>query len=159
MKKVLCLLLVCILLAGCGSINININDDGKEETGKQTEKVTTPTINKSILVCSKMTESNVNFSTEMAYYFENDKVVKLGVKYVYDLSSYTQDQRNAWATVKMCEMEAMEEQLGMADCQEALDGTNYVVKGYANKLLEQATGSQSYLKSTFESQGWTCVVK
>ena len=153
--SIICLLLVCFLLVGCGVKKTNTETNTNTNTNTQTE------VKKQILICSLLTKQDtVNFTTEMAYYFENDKAVKLGVKYTYDLSKYTQTQRDAWATVKMCELDTITDDLGMTECQEALVGTDYLVKGYSAKLLAQSSGATlSQGKKQLEDAGWTCIVQ
>ena len=160
MKKimVLCLLLCCFFLAGCGDIIINDSNktNNKAETKKENQE---PKTTKAVLACTSDTKSSVNFNTVMTYYYENDKIVRLTVKYTYDLTSYTSEQRKAFAGSKMCEQEYLIEQLGMKDCKEELSGSSYIVEGDAEKLLKQATTPLDLTKSSFESQGWKCEVK
>ena len=141
MKKVLgvVLVLVCLLLAGCGT---------KETAAKD-----------AVLSCSKLTENTVDFVTEMVYYYSSGKIVKLGVNYEYDLSKYTDEQRQLFASAKMCETDAIKTQLGMVGCTEQLFGDKYLVSGFSEKLLEQAVGSLDVVKASYESQGWTCTTK
>ena len=150
-KGVLVLVLCCFLLVGCGKTTPT-----KNETNNKPKEDTKKT---SLLVCSMDTKHTVNFNTEMAFSFENDVPVKLGVRYSYDLSSYTEEQRNAFAKAKMCETDSIKNTLEMTDCQEGLVGTDYIVKGYSEKMLRQAMASPSVLKSTYETQGWTCTLK
>ena len=147
MKKLfIILLLSCFLLVGCG----------KTESNNQTK---TDTKKEEVLVCSKKIENTVDFITEMSYYFENDKIVRLGIKYVYDLSPYTEEQRNAFGTSKMCETESIKDTLGMVNCQEALNGTDYIVTGDSENLLKKATGSLEANKKSYIADGWDCTVK
>ena len=156
MKKVLglCLLCVSFLLVGCGKTT-----PAKSQEQKVEETVEKSTSGNSLLVCSKYSAGSVNFTTEMSYHYENDKAVKLGIRYNYDLSSYTEEQRKAFANAGMCETDAIKETLAMIDCKEELSGTDYIVEGYSEKLLGQSSGSLSLVKQTLESQGWTCYVK
>ncbi len=153
MKKLLLTILVgCFLLTGC-SFTTSKNDEQKSENkveGK-TEKT------EETLVCSKNTESTVNFVTEMSYRFKNDKAEELVVKYSYDLSSYNAEQKTVFKN--MCETDAMKNTLGMVDCEEELVGDNYIVKGKATKLLETTVGSLKANKASFAAQGWTCYTK
>ena len=147
MKKFLGLLFVCFLLAGCGIV-----DSAKEKIEKELKKEV-------ILVCSKNTESTVNFVTDMSYYFENDKTVKLGIKYTYDLSAYSEEQRKSFSGAGMCATEAIKTDLGMTDCKEELSGSDYIVEGFSTKLLAQSKDSYSTTKKALESDGWTCTEK
>ena len=150
MKKLLLAILVgCFLLTGC-SFTTAKNDE-KEAENKVEEKV------EDTLVCSKNTESTVNFVTEMSYRFKNDKAEELVVKYSYDLSSYNDAQKAVFKN--MCETDAMKNTLGMVDCEEELVGDNYIVKGKATKLLETTVGSLKANKASFAAQGWTCYTK
>ncbi len=161
MKKIVLvfLFLSCFLLVGCSSFDFLKNQTQTDTENKQGE-TTTPkkeeTKKNTIVSCSLKTEGSIDFITEMAYFFENDKIVKLGVKYTYDLSKYTAEQRNAFASSKMCETDAIKNTLGMVDCQEELVNTDYIVKGYSEKLLQTAVGTPSIVKSSYTSQGWTC---
>lgn len=152
MKKGLLVLVLCsFLLVGCGKTTPSkseTNTKPKEDTKKST-----------LLVCTLDTKHTVNFNTEMAFSFENDVPVKLGIRYQYDLSSYTEEQRKAFASAKMCETDSIKNTLEMIDCQEGLVGTDYIVKGYSEKMLRQTMASPSVLKSTYEAQGWTCNLK
>ena len=155
MKKLLCLLLCCFLLVGCGKTKETTNatkNETKNETKEETKK-------SQILSCSKDIENDINFNTEMTYYFESDKLVNLGIKYVYDLSSYTDEQRQVFAGSKMCENESITERLGMRDCKEELSGSNYIVTGYADKLLQQTSGTLKALQAYHVGDGWTCTTK
>ena len=96
MKKVFVLLLVCFLLVGCGKNNSNQSTPSNDVTKKDV-----------ILTCTKRTSATLDFDTEMTYYFENIKIVKLGVKYSYDLSSYTEEQRKNFAGSNMCETDSI----------------------------------------------------
>lgn len=149
MKKLLALLVVfgCFLLVGCKQV-----DEIKEKIDDVTGK-------KVVLTCSLNTASTVNFVTEMSYYFEKDKLVDLGVKYIYDLSAYTQTQREAFASASMCQTESVQTKLGMRDCKEELQGANYVVEGYADKLRDQSTGTADTLEAEYTKQGWACTKK
>ena len=82
MKKILIvfLFLCCFVLVGCDK-GTKVNEKG--------ETVRTS----GILNCSKSTEKPVHFVTEMIYKFKNDKIVDLGVKYTYDLSTYTEAKK------------------------------------------------------------------
>ncbi len=149
MKKILLCLFACLLLVGCG----------KTQNQKQEEQqVEEPKVTNSVLVCSKGTEGSVNFNTDMSLYFENDTLVKLGVKYVYDLSEYNEEQRKAFASANLCSTDSIKDTLGMNDCKEQLQGTNYIVEGSAPKLLEQSKGKLTEVKTSFEKQGWICSV-
>ena len=106
MKKYLVILLCCFMLVGCGKKIIDDKPEPKVEETKKNE----------VLTCKKgATASSIPFVTEMSYYYENGKVVKLGVMYVYDLSSYNDTQRKAFATANMCDMDSMEDSLGMVE--------------------------------------------
>ena len=149
MKKYLgiFILLVCFLLVGCKDKEEPKNDEPKEE-----EKTNT------VLDCSKSTDDPLYFVTDMIFYFENDTITKLSVKYNYDLSGYNEQQRKAFASADMCSTEDLKTKLGMVDCKEELSGTNYIVSGDAEKLLEQSKGTSSQLKTAYEAQGWTCTI-
>ncbi len=164
MKKLLSAFLVigCLLLVGCDknifkSLPIeketNITPETKNET-KVEEKNT-----KQVLSCNKDTAGTVNFNTEMTYYYENDEPIQLAIKYTYDLSSYTEEKRQSFAAAKLCETDAIKNDLGMIACKEQLSGTNYIVEGYAVKLLEKSKGSLRAMKASFENQALTCTVK
>ena len=148
MKKVLLVLLGCFLLVGCTNSLINNSNQTQEQKVK-----------KSTLVCSLLTKADLDFVTEMSYYFENDKITKVGVKYTYDLSPYSEEQRNVMAGSKMCDTESFKTSLGMEDCKEELSGTNYIVGGYAQKLLEKTKGTQEFIKKSNEKDGWTCEIQ
>ena len=149
MKKFgLVFLLVCFLLVGCGK-----TETTKEETNKTEAK------KNAVLTCSTFTEGDLDFTTYMTFYLENDKTTKLGVKYVYDLSKYTEDQRTAMKNANMCEMDEMKTQLGMVDCKAEISGTDLVVEGFAEKLLEKVVGTASELKESYEKAGWTCTLE
>ena len=153
MKKIFGLLLLCVyfLLVGCGKKN----SSNEENNNKPNEDVKKDVV----LVCSHNTEGQINFITEMSYYFENDKAVKLGIKYYYDLSNYNDAQKQSFASAKMCETDAMKTTVEMIDCKEELQGNQYIVEGFSEKLLGQTTSSYSATKSSYESGGWTCVTK
>ena len=153
MKKLLIVLFAVLMLCGCGTKKTT-----NDETNTSTEN-TTPKTENAVLVCSKSTTSTVTFVTEMSYYYENGKTTKLGVKYVYGLSGYNDAQRKAFAGANLCNEDAMTNTLGMVDCQESLVGTDYVVSGFSEKLLSQATASLSLTKSSLEAFGWTCTVQ
>ena len=149
MKKIgLVLLLVCFLLVGCGKTETTKKDENKTETKKN-----------AVLTCSTFTKGDLDFTTYMTFYLENDKTTKLGVKYVYDLSKYTEDQRTAMKNANMCEMDEMKTQLGMVDCKAEISGTDLVVEGFAEKLLEKVIGTASELKKSYEDAGWTCTLE
>ena len=94
MKKFLIILLVCFLLVGCVPDKNESNESTKNETVK-------PVKNESVLICSKKaTASSIDFITEMSYLFEGDKLEKLGVRYTYDLSPYTDEQMEIFKTFK-----------------------------------------------------------
>ena len=136
MKKVfvLCLFCACMLLTGC-----------------KKEKV---------LSCSKETDSPLHFTTEMSYHYEDEKLVKLGVKYTYDLSSYNETQRKAFSDAKLCENEAIKNQLGMNDCKEELKGTDYLVYGTAEKLVKaQENLTLETIETSLKADNWTCTLK
>ena len=151
----LCLLGMSFLLDGCDLFG------AKED--KKEEETTTPEETKStevVLRCSKTTkEDDVNFVTTMSYYFKDDKIVNLGVKYNYDLSIYDADTRALFSSSKMCDTEELKTQLGMVDCKEQLSGNNYIVEGYAKKLLEDAEGTFEQVKQVFDSDGWSCTTE
>ncbi len=167
MKKVLGLLLVCFLLVGCGvvdsakeKIKEKIEETTEETTKGNTEEVTSDekVATEKVLTCSNYTENTVNFTTEMSYYFKGDELEKLGIKYTYDLSSYTDTQREAFAAAKMCDTDAIKTTLGMEDCTEGLSGTNYIVKGTSEKMRSQSMGTLDIVKYSYESENWTCSV-
>lgn len=179
MKKVVLLLFVsCLFLTGCDKLEF-LNPTKKEEannvvetpsttepttttpstTTPSTTTPTTPTTTKQELICTKETQSTLNFVTEMTYYYENGKTVKLGVRYVYDVSQYNDAQKQSIAATKMCETSAITDDLGMKDCTEALYGSSYIVSGSADKLLDQAIYSLEETKSSLVLAGWTCNVK
>lgn len=151
MKKLygLFLVLACFLLVGCGDKKTSVTDFTGEEV-KQKDVV---------LVCSKDSEDPIHFTTEMTFYFEKDMTSKLGIRYIYDLSSYTDAQRQAFASAVLCDTPEFETSLGMKECKEGLEGTNYVVSGYAEKLLAQSRGTSAYVQKSLESDSWTCVTK
>ena len=153
MKKLLVIVFVCFLLVGC---SFGKNETETNSTSNQTKKDVKI---EDVLTCSLYTENTVNFTTEMSFQFKDDKPYELGVKYTYDLSPYTEEQRQAFATSKMCEMESMSTTLGIRDCHESLEGTNYIVYGYADKLLAQARGTLKQLQASYVKQGWTCVTE
>ena len=151
MKKVfgIFMLLSCLLLVGCG----------KAETNTQTPEKQVEEDKNKVLVCTMFTENTVNFDTEMSYYYEGDTLTKLGVKYIYDLSGYNDEQRQAFAGSKMCEMDAVTNTLGMVDCKEELVGTDYILEGSAEKLLTQVSGTLTEVKAAAETENWKCSVK
>ena len=153
------MLCICLLLVGCNKAETG--DNNTEENKTVTENKTTEVTDNEtgVLICSKSTKSTVEFVTEMQYNFENGKLTKLGVKYTYDLSGYTDEQRKAFNDSKMCETEAIKTTLGMIDCKEELSGTNYIVSGYTDKLRDQSTGGIKENKASYEQEGWTCTVK
>ena len=59
----------------------------------------------------------------------------------------------------MCEMDEMKTQLGMVDCKAEISGTDLVVEGFAEKLLEKVVGTASELKESYEKAGWTCTLE
>ena len=135
-------LVCCFLLVGC---NKSTNNEPKEEVKKT-----------AILTCAKDSEDPIHFTTEMIYYFENDAITNLGVRYTYDLSKYNEEQRKAFADSKLCETDSVKNDLGMTECQEELAGTNYIVNGFATKLLAQSKGTFEQTKTSYEHGGWTC---
>ncbi len=151
MKKLLVLVLVCFLLVGCGKKTVESNST----TNESKKEVASP----SVLTCSIYTENTVNFTTEMSFKFKNDLPTELGVRYIYDLKTLTEEQRQAFATSKMCEMESITSKLGMRDCHENLEGEEYIVYGFADKLLSQTQGSLKQLQAVYIQQGWTCNVQ
>ena len=150
MKKI-CFLFVCLVLVGCGS--------KKTENNPSSGQVEDNTSKSAKLICSKYSEETVNFTTEMTYYYENDEVVNLGIKYVYDLSEYTDTQREVFKNSDMCKMDEIQNTLGMSDCKEELSGTDYIVQGSATKLISQSKGTLNLTKKTLENSGWTCIVQ
>ena len=153
MKKLLIVLLVCFLLVGCGTAKGEKNESVKNETVAPVKK-------ESVLVCSKKsTASSIDFITEMSYLYEGDELVKLGVRYVYDLSQYTDEQRQAFANYKMCETEGAKDTLGLTDCQEKLEGTNYIVSGISEKFRQQSTGTLKEVHASYVKDGWECTTE
>lgn len=157
MKKLLVVLFVCFLLVGCtnpfAKKEENVTPSNTTQTQTEPEKKDT----RSVMSCSTETEaSGITFLTEMTFYFENEKAVKLGLKYVYYLSGYTAEQRNAFASANMCETDAIKNTVGMSECKEELVGTDYVVTGFADNLLKKVIGGPSLIKTAYEQQGWTC---
>lgn len=141
MKKtfLLGLLVVLFILGGCGT------STNKEEESKDT-----------ILICSKSTKNTIDFITEMTFYYEKDKTKEIKVKYTYDLSSYTEEQRTTFAASNICESDSFKNSLGIRDCKEELSGSDYIVTGYADKLVSQAVGTLKLSKESYEKEGWTC---
>ena len=152
MKKYFVLLLVCFLLVGCGPTKNEKNETTKNETVKETKKV-------SVLVCSMKSTSSLDYITEMSYLFDGDELVKLGVRYTYDLSPYTEEQRQGFASAKMCETDSAKDTLGLEDCQEKLEGTNYIVSGNSEKLRQKSVGTLKELQVYHINQGWTCTTE
>lgn len=154
MKKVILLCLSLFLLVGCGIQKTADNGNATKGNGSIPDNK-----KESVLICNIDTKNTIDFNTEMTFYFDNDKAVKLGVKYTYDLSSYTDQQREVFATAKMCDNTSVTDSLGMVDCKEELVGTNYIVTGYAQKLLSRAIGTLSDMKKAYTNEGWKCISK
>ena len=138
------LLAACFLLVGCG----------KEETTNETVKE--DTTKEETLVCSTYTESDLNFTTYMTITFENNKASELIVKYVYDLSEFTEDQIKTMDNLNMCSVDDIKNKLGMNDCKESLSGTEYTVEGHAEELLKQVVGGAKLVKEAYDGAGWSC---
>jgi len=176
MKKILLVISCCALLFGCNKNVLesnNSNDDNQNNTTEKepvnttkddnqnntTEKEPVNTTKDGTLICRKDTTASVTFETEMNYTFKNDKIDSVKVKYTYDLSSYTKDQRKAFASAELCKTDSVKTTLGMNDCSERLDGTNYIVSGTAEKLKSMVYGNLELNKSSLESDKWICEVK
>ncbi len=145
MKKIgFVLLIVCFLLVGCG----------KKETTNETVKEDTKT--DQTLICSTFTEGDLDFTTYMTFTFENDKATSTYVKYVYDLSNYTEEQRKRMADFNMCSFDDIQTKLGMKDCKEELSGAEYIVEGHAEELIKQVVGGPQLVKKAYDGAGWSC---
>ena len=158
MKKLLGLLVCCFLLTGCDQIDA-IKDKVKEGVNGGKEKVQEVVKKTQVLTCSKKTESTVNFVTNIDYVYEDEKLVRLGVNYAYDLSTLSEDKRKAFGVTKLCETDAIKSQLEMLDCEEELIGTDYIVKGYSEKMRVTQTGTLEEYKKSYTTNGWNCTVK
>ena len=146
MKKGLLILFIMFLMVGCG---IKKENKGNNNTNKTTES--------RILICEKSVESTVNFKTKMSYYFTDNTIEKVDIKYEYDLSGYTEDQRKQFANNKICETDSIKEELDMKNCTEGLNGTLYVVSGTSTKIVSSTSKySIDQGKKELEEDGWTC---
>ena len=122
MKKILFFVCFIVLIAGCGKKEVINNVSCKKyRVGNNTNKTT----ESRILICEKSVESTVNFKTKMSYYFTDNTIEKVDIKYEYDLSGYTEDQRKQFANNKICETDSIKEELDMKNCTEGLNGTIY----------------------------------
>ena len=138
MKKVLSLVLVLgavFCLAGCGN-------------------------KASVLVCSqKVSIVDVSLTTN----FTGNTVSSMSMKYVMDLSNYSDTLINTVSSQDYCKtVQNAMSQYTLVDCKQALEGKSMVItSGIDITKMSKAdlTGSPSATKEALEQQGYTCTLK
>ena len=138
MKKVLALVLVIgavFCLAGCGN-------------------------KPSTLTCSqKVSIVDVSLTTN----FTGNTVSSMSMKYVMDLSNYSDSMINTVSKQDYCKtVQNAMSQYTLVDCKQALEGKSMVItSGIDITKMDKAdlTGSPAATKSALEQQGYTCTLK
>ena len=53
-------------------------------------------------------------------------------------------------------MDVISSTLGMTDCKEGLQGTDYIVEGFSEKQVSQTSGTLEKVQESLTKAGWTC---
>ena len=157
-KKVLwglALVVMLLILVGCGKKNnSNTTDSGNNSSNENSTIVK----NEKVLFCSHRVEKP-SLITEITYYFENNQATNMHIKYTYDLSKDDEKEKNAFISSKVCESDAFKVDIGLENCEEKLEGDNYIVTGFPKVTFNETKGSYEDVNGTYTEDGWACEEK